>query len=99
LLSGFPAGMGCQPPLEVRAVAGGVRLLLGTLTYGEGTALQEAADDLVARVLTLVMAFRSGGIGPIPSDGPRPDLAMLEYLYELAEIAASGGNIRQRLFG
>jgi hypothetical protein len=69
------------------------------LAYGEGTTLQEAADDLVARVLALVMAFRSGGIGPIPSEGPRPDPAMPEYLYELGEIAASGGDIRERLFG
>jgi hypothetical protein len=33
------------------------------LAYGEGTTLQDAADDLVARVLALVMAFRSGGGG------------------------------------
>jgi hypothetical protein len=88
-----------QPHLPVRRVAGRVRLLLGDLAYGEGTTLQEAADDLVARMLTLVMAFRSGGIGPLPSEGPRPDPAMLEFLYELGEIAATGGDIRERLFG
>jgi hypothetical protein len=88
-----------QPPLQVRRVAGRVRLLLGDLAYGEGTTLQEAADDLVARMLTLVMAFRAGGIGPLPSEGPRPDPAMLEFLYELGEIAATGGDIRERLFG
>jgi hypothetical protein len=88
-----------QPPLEVRQVAGGIRLLLGGLASGEGTTLQEAADDLVARVLALVMAFRSGGMGPIYSEGPRPDPTMLEFLYELGEIAAAGGDIRERLFG
>jgi hypothetical protein len=88
-----------QPPLEVRQVAGRVRLLLGEFAYGEGTTLQEAADDLVARVLALVLAFRSSGIGPIPGEGPRPDLAMLDFLYELGEIAAAGGDIRERLFG
>jgi hypothetical protein len=88
-----------QPALEVRQVAGRVRLLLSGLAYGEGATLQEAADDLVARVLALVMAFRSGGIGPLSSEGPRPDLAMLQFLYELGEIAASGGDIRRRLFG
>ena len=87
------------PTLEVRQVGGRVRLLLGTLAYGEGATLQEAADDLVARVLALVMAFRSGGIGPLPSEGPRPEPAMLEFLYELGEIAAAGGDIRDRLFG
>jgi hypothetical protein len=28
-----------------------------------------------------------------------PDPALLTYLYELGEIAAAGGDIRQRLFG
>jgi hypothetical protein len=87
-----------QPSLEVRQVGGQVRLLLGALAYGNGATLQEAADDLVARVLTLVMALRSGGIGPIPSEGPRPDLAMLEFLYELGELAAAGDDVRDRLF-
>jgi hypothetical protein len=91
--------MHCQLPLEVRQVAGRLRLLLGEVAYGEGVTLQEAADDLVARVLVLVMAFRSGGIGPLSSEGPRPDLAMLEFLYELGEIAEAGGDIRERLFG
>jgi hypothetical protein len=49
-------------------------------------------------VLTLVMAFRSSGIGPISSEGPRPDRAMLEFRYELGELAAAGGDIRARLF-
>jgi hypothetical protein len=88
-----------RPPLEVRQVAGRVRLHLGALAHGEGTTLQEAADDLVARVLAMVMAFRSGGIGPLPSEGPRPDPAMLEFLYELGELVAAGGDIRERLFG
>jgi hypothetical protein len=88
-----------RPSLEVRQVAGRVRLLLGALAFGEGATLQDAADDLVARVLVLVMAFRSSGIGPIAGEGPRPDLEMLSFLYELGEIAAGGGDIRQRLFG
>jgi hypothetical protein len=46
----------------------------------------------------LVTAFRSSGIGPLPREGPRPDPAMLEFLYELGEIAAAGGDIRKRLF-
>jgi hypothetical protein len=96
---GFPAGVSFTPTVEVRQVAGQVRLLLGQLAYGEGTTLQEAADDLVARVLILVMALRSGGIGPLPCEGPRPDLAMLEFLYELGEVAEAGGDIRDRLFG
>jgi hypothetical protein len=98
LLPLFPAGMEFRPTLEVRQVAGRVRLLLGALAYGEGATLQEAADDLVARVLVLAMAFRSGGIGPVSSEAPLPDPALLSFLYELGEIAATGGDIRERLF-
>ena len=61
--------------------------------------IQTCALNLVARVLVLVMAFQSGGIGPLPSESPRPDLAMLELLYELGEIAKAGGDTRERLFG
>jgi hypothetical protein len=88
-----------QPPLEIRQVAGRVRLQLGALANGEGATLQEAADDLVARVLVLVMAFRSSGIGPVSSEAPLPDPALLSFLYELGDIAAAGGDIRERLFG
>jgi hypothetical protein len=95
----FPADMRYQPSLEVRQVAGRVRLLLDALAYGEGATLEEAADDLVARVLVLVMAVRSGGIGPISSEAPLPDPALLGFLYELGDIAAAGGDIRERLFG
>ena len=87
-----------QPSLEVRQVAGRIRLLLGTLAYGEGATLQEAADDLVARVLALVMAFGSGGIGPVSNEAPPPDPVLLNFLYELGDIAAAGGDIRERLF-
>lgn len=44
------------------------------------------------------MACRSGGIGPLSSESPMPQLGMLSLLYELAEIAACGGDIRERLF-
>jgi hypothetical protein len=69
------------------------------MAYGEGATLQEAADDLVVHVLVLAIAFKSGGIGPLSSEGPSPDLAMLEFLDDLGEIAACGGDIRERLFG
>ena len=68
------------------------------MAYGEGATLQEAADDLVARVLVLVMAFRSSGIGPVSGEGPMPDLAMLDFLYELGEIASANGVSRLYLF-
>jgi hypothetical protein len=55
---------------------------------------QRPAWDL----LFYVMAFRTSGFqGPVEL-GP-PDLAAMNFLYQLAEIAAAGGDIRDRLFG
>jgi hypothetical protein len=87
------------PSLEVRQVAGRVRLLIGGLgCCGHGATLQEAADDLIRQLLVVALAFRSSTIGPFSSEA-MPDLGMLEFLYELGEIAASGGDIRARVFG
>jgi hypothetical protein len=94
----FPSGMEYRPSLEVRQVAGRVRLRLGRVSHGEGNLLQEAADDLVARMLVLFMAFRSGGIGPVSSE-VIPEPAFLNFLCELGEIAAAGGDVREQLFG
>jgi hypothetical protein len=85
------------PPLEVAVVAGRCRLCLGGYAYGEGETLQDAADDLVARLLTFAMCFRSGFT--ISSEVPPPDLRWLDFVYQLGEIAAAGGDIRDRLFG
>jgi hypothetical protein len=75
-----------------------VRLTLGALAQADGSTLQEAADELVRRVLVIVMAFRSSGIGPINSECAA-DLALLNFVFELGEIAARGHDIRPRLFG
>jgi hypothetical protein len=74
-----------------------VRLQLGQFARGEGTTLQEAADDLIHRLLVLVMAVRSSGFSA--SCEVRPDLETMDFLYELGDFAAAGGDIRQRLFG
>jgi hypothetical protein len=90
--------MSSHPPaLTVRERAGGVRLQLGSLAYGDGMSLQEAADDLVRRVLALGRALRTSGFSVSP-EFPC-DLAALSLLSELDEIAAAGGDIRTRLFG
>ena len=41
--------------------------------------------------------FRSGFT--ISSEVPPPDLRWLDFVYQLGEIAAAGGDIRDRLFG
>jgi hypothetical protein len=86
-----------RPALVVREHAAGVRLHLGVIAHGDGPSLQEAADDLVQRVLALSRASRTGGFS-VPREVAQ-DLAALSFLYELDEIHAAGGDVRARLFG
>jgi hypothetical protein len=76
--------------------AGRVRLDLGGLARGEGRSLQEAADALIRRTVELALAFRTGGC--TVARELQPDLDSMNFLHELAEIAATGGDIRARLF-
>ena len=48
-------------PLTVTESPGRVRVQLGRISRGEGPSLQEAGDDLIHRLLGLVIAFRSHG--------------------------------------
>jgi hypothetical protein len=86
------------PALSVRDVAGRCRLSLGGHAHGEGATLQEAADDLVRRLLALAMALRSGAGLRVSPEAPSVDLRWFEFLYELGAIAASGEDIRKRVF-
>jgi hypothetical protein len=85
------------PSLTVTEHGGLVRLQLDGLARGEGSSLQEAADDLIGRLHGLVVAFRSSGFRA--SGEIRPDLETMDFLYELGELAAAGGDIRARVFG
>jgi hypothetical protein len=85
-------------PLTVQESPGRVRLWLGSLAHGDGPTLQDAADDLVQRLLSYVMAFRTSGFRPARELGA-PDLAAMNFLYELGEITAAGGDIRGHVFG
>ena len=88
----------CPLPLTVQESPGRVRLCLGSLAHGDGPTLQDAADDLVQRLLSYAMAFRATGMRPSLELAPL-DLAAMNFLYQLGEIAAAGGDIRSRLFG
>ena len=46
----------------------------------------------------VVIAFRASGIGPI-SPECCADVALLDLVYSLSEIAARGEDIRNHLFG
>jgi hypothetical protein len=86
----------CMPSLTVTESGGLVHLQLGAFARGHGASLQEAADDLIQSVLRLVMAIRSGGL--TVSREIQPDLETMNFLAELGEVAAAGGDIGSRLF-
>jgi len=73
---------------------------LGVDGFGdvEGDTLQEAADALVARLVSIAMVIRSGGVGPLCSECC-PDVALLDFVWQLGEVAAAGGDPRELLFG
>jgi hypothetical protein len=49
------------PALELRQTGQRCRLSVGGRAHGDGATLQEAADDLVARLLITAMALRASG--------------------------------------
>jgi hypothetical protein len=85
-----------MPVLAITEAGGRVRLNLGGFAHGEGSSLQEAADELIRHLLELALAFRSSGCSA--SRELRPDLETMNFLQELGEIAAAGGDIRARVF-
>jgi hypothetical protein len=89
---------GWTPQLRLDETTVGCRLSLVGVAYGNGATLQDAANDLIARVLSLVMAMRSSGLRYSSELGP-PDPKLLEYLWELGEQAVRGNDIRERVFG
>ena len=86
------------PELSVKDVGGRCRLSLGSQVHGEGATVQEAADDLVRRLLTLAMSLRSGAGLRVSPETPHLDQRWFDFLYELGSIAAGGGDIRDRVF-
>ena len=84
------------PSLTVREHGRCCRLYLAGDAWGDGATLQEAADDLVARVMRLARAIRTGGWTWAQELGP-PDWRWLDFLYELGEIAERGGDVRRRV--
>jgi hypothetical protein len=85
-----------MPALNITEAGGRICLNLGGFAQGEGTSLQEAADELIRRILELAMALRSSGC--LASRELCPDLESMNFLHELGEIAAAGGDIRRRVF-
>ena len=85
-----------MPALTITEAGGRIRLDLAGIARGEGSSLQEAADMLVRRAAELALAVQSGRWR-----APRelcPDFETMNFLYELGEIVAAGGDLRARLF-
>jgi hypothetical protein len=87
------------PDLHFHATGGRCRLSLGGYTYGDGSTLQQAADDLVARLLMLAKGLHSGAGFVYSSEVPPLDMWWYDFLYELGEMAGRGEDIRPRVFG
>ncbi len=86
------------PSVSVVDIDGRVRLGLAGFGHADGATLQEAADELVRRVLVIAMAVRAGDVSPRSTEC-MVDPPQLAFIWELGRIAASGGDIRSRLFG
>jgi hypothetical protein len=86
------------PAISLRESAGRCHLTLAGLTYGVGFSLQEAADDLIARLQGIALGARSTGFRQPAELGP-PDHALHEFIWELGELAAAGHDLRPRVFG
>ena len=89
---------GFTPRLRIAEIDGRVRLGFDGFSDVEGATLQDAAEQLVARLLAIATAVRAGAVGPLSSECC-PDTALLDFLWQLGELAAAGGNPRDLLFG
>ncbi len=88
-----------MPPLYLTEVGGRCRLWIEGCAHGDGATLQEAADDLVHRVLGLAAQLRAGPTVRMSTDLPQPDPRLVALMHEVAQIAARGEDVRERLFG
>jgi hypothetical protein len=86
------------PTISQRESAVRCHLTLAGLTYGVGFSLQDAADDLIARLRGIVLGARSSGFHHPSELGP-PDHQLHEFIWELGELAAAGEDLRPRVFG
>jgi hypothetical protein len=89
---------GWTPELHLRYHAGRCRLSLAGVTHGSGATLQDASNDLMARLFDLALSLRRQGMR-FTSEVARPDPRVLSFLWEIGELAAAGRDIRPRVLG
>jgi len=78
-------------------MSGRCQLHLVGVTYGNGATMQEAGNDLLARLFDLATALRAGGFRAASEFGP-PNRQVMDFLWEIGELVARGGDIRGRVF-
>jgi hypothetical protein len=86
------------PELRLSDSNGRCVLSLVGVTYGTGATLQEAGNDLLVRLFDLTAAMRRGGL-PVTGSTGRPDPRVLGFLWEVGDLAARGGDLRERVLG
>jgi hypothetical protein len=86
------------PELRLQSQGDACRLSLVGVTYGNGATLQEAGNDLLTRLFDLGLAVREGRLR-FSSDSGRPDQRVMDYLWEIGDLAVRGGDLRDRVFG
>ena len=86
------------PLLRTSPTGSGVRLELGSWTYGNGRDVAAAADDLVARLAKLAHDLRERGLR-LPPELGMPEREYLDFLWELGDVADDPDAVRRRLFG
>jgi hypothetical protein len=87
-----------SPLLRTQVTGGGIRLELGTWSYGNGPDLATAADDLLERLAMLAVRIRRGEFSCARELGP-PDNDYLEFLWQVGEIADQPDRLRALVFG
>ena len=88
-----------RPPLHLTEAGGRCRLWLRGCAHGDGATLQDAADDLVNRVLGVAALLGAGAMQRTSTDLPPPDPRLIDLMHEVRRMAARGEDVRERLLG
>ena len=82
------------PALTLRERDGRCRLALSGVAHGEGVTPQEAADDLIARLLSIAQAACFGGVA-FSSDLHPPDRDVMTFLRDVAGLSGEREELRR----
>ena len=83
------------PPLQLHPRTDRCELSLVGVATAHGATLQEATNNLLVRVHDVSVAVRRCGISRTGAFGSDPQV--IEFLWEIGDIVARGGDIRTRI--